>query len=160
VIFWRAVRIRIHFRCIDRFTFCFVSLANFLHRDRNCLKKQENVMDQKNCSTIHIGFLVFSYHSSLYPNICPPIQYSCYNHERVYRSFLSLFYTLKYAIFADLPGGFAPWAPYQDFTLDPLGALGGSQNPRPNFVLPLQARYSYAPDDINPTYYNDKFGKI
>ena len=34
-------------------------------------KKQENVMDQKNCSATHIGFLVFSYHSSLYPNICP-----------------------------------------------------------------------------------------
>ena len=32
------------------------------------LKKKENVMDQKNCSATHIGFLVFSYHSSSIQN--------------------------------------------------------------------------------------------
>ena len=75
-----------------------------------------------------------------------PIQYGCYNRERDYWSFLSLFYTLKYAIFAELQGSFAPCAPYQDFALDPLGALGVPQTPRPNVVLPLQVRYSYAPE--------------
>ena len=69
----------------------------------------------------------------------PPIQYGCYNRERAYWSFLSLLYTLKYAIFAEQ-------APYQGFALDPLGALGCPQTPRPNVVLPLQVRYSYAPE--------------
>ena len=72
----------------------------------------------------------------------PPIQYGCYNRERAYWSFLSLLYTLKYAIFAEQ-------APYQGFALDPLGALGCPQTPRPNCVLPLQVRYSYAPDVYN-----------
>ena len=67
----------------------------------------------------------------------PPIQYGCYNRERAYWSFLRLFYTLKFAIFAELPVGFA---------LDPLGALGDPQTPRLNFVL--QVRYSYAPGHI------------
>ena len=129
MIFLRAVRIWIHFRCIDRFTFCFVSLANFLHRGRICLKKQENVMDQKNCSTIHIGFLVFSYHSSLYPKICPPIQYSCYNRES-YRSFLSLFYTLKYAIFAELPR-VRPLGPLPGLYPGPTGGLRRLPDPSP-----------------------------
>jgi hypothetical protein len=44
-----------------------------------------------------------------------PIQYGCYNRERAYWSFVSLFYTLKYAMFAELPGG-----------KDPLGPLGAT----------------------------------
>jgi hypothetical protein len=80
----------------------------------------------------------------------PPIQYGFYNCERAYWSFLSLFYTLKYAIFAELQGGFAP---YHDFALDPLGALGGPQTPHPNFVLPLQVRYSYAPEICCQLFY-------
>jgi hypothetical protein len=62
---------------------------------------------------------------------------SAYHHsvqfptEIVYwsRVTLSLFYTLKYAIFEE-----------------PLGDLGSPQTPRPNFVLPLQVRYSYSPE--------------
>ena len=66
----------------------------------------------------------------LYFHTIPPsIQYGCYNRERAYWSFLSLFYTLKYAIFEE-----------------PLGDLGSPQTPRPNFVLPLQVRYSYSPE--------------
>ena len=36
----------------------------------------------------------------------------------------------------ELPGGFAPLAPYQGFALDPLGALSGSQTPRPIILHP------------------------
>ena len=41
----------------------------------------------------------------------------------------------------ELPGGFAPLAPYQGFALDPLGALSGPQTPRliilhPPFLIP------------------------
>ena len=36
----------------------------------------------------------------------------------------------------ELPGGFAPWPPYQGFALDPLGALSGPQTPRPIILHP------------------------
>ena len=41
----------------------------------------------------------------------------------------------------ELPGGFAPLAPYQGFALDQLGALSGPQTPRsiilhPPFLIP------------------------
>ena len=69
-------------------------------------------------------------HGKKHPHTIPPsIQYGCYNRERAYWSFLSLFYTLKYAIFEE-----------------PLGDLGSPQTPRPNCVLPLQVRYSYSPE--------------
>ena len=44
----------------------------------------------------------------------------------------------------ELPG-FAPLAPYQDFALDPLGALSGLQSPRPIILHPPFLIPGYGP---------------
>ena len=96
MIFLHVVRIRIHFRCIDRFTFSFASFVYIgdesawgcrekyhLSLHRNLVVKMKLVQQRlpnrstghclswtrKIAQQTHIWFLVFSYHSSLYPKI-------------------------------------------------------------------------------------------
>ena len=45
----------------------------------------------------------------------------------------------------ELPGGFAPLAPYQGFALDPLGALSAPQTPRPIILHPPFQIPGYGP---------------
>ena len=47
-----------------------------------------------------------------------------------------------------LPGGFAPLAPYHGFALDPLGALSGPQTPRPIILHPPFLIPGYGPGNI------------
>ena len=48
----------------------------------------------------------------------------------------------------ELPGGFAPLAPYQGFDLDPLGALSGPQTPRPIILHPPFLIPGYGPGPL------------
>ena len=48
----------------------------------------------------------------------------------------------------ELPGGFAPLAPYQGFDLDLLGALSGPQTPRPVILHPPFLIPGYGPVNV------------
>ena len=53
----------------------------------------------------------------------------------------------------ELPGGFAPLAPYESYALDPLGAFSGPQTPRQIILHPPLLIPDYGPVAINGLVY-------